>query len=99
MPIRLSVLLALAAMTVLLVFSAPAGARPGGRAHAHGAKLSPPTIHEPFTPLPCNGAPAQRTTLQMEGCAEQQILASDQQIDSLNRAIFGKLFDAAARHP
>ncbi len=33
----------------------------------------------------------------MEGCAEQRILASDKQIDSLNQTIFGKLFDAAAR--
>jgi uncharacterized protein YecT (DUF1311 family) len=41
--------------------------------------------------------PSQRTTVQMEGCAEQQILASDRRIDSLNRSIFGKLLDAAAR--
>lgn len=92
MPIRLSVPLAIVAATILLVSSAPAGATP-----AHASKLSPPTIHESFTPLPCNGAPARRTTLQMEGCAEQQILASDKRIDSLNRSIFGKLFDAAAR--
>ncbi|HUA02913.1 MAG TPA: lysozyme inhibitor LprI family protein [Solirubrobacteraceae bacterium] len=92
MPIRLFALPALAAITVLLVSSAPAGA-----ASAHGAKLAPPVIHESFAPLPCTGAPGQRTTLQMEGCAEQQILASDKQIDSLNRSIFGKLFDNAAR--
>ena len=93
MLIRLSALLALAAATVLLVSWAPAeatsaGATPGGAA---------PVIHESFTPLPCTGAPAQRTTLEMEGCAEQQILASDRHIDSLNRSIFGRLFDAAAR--
>jgi uncharacterized protein YecT (DUF1311 family) len=92
MPIRPSVPLALVVAAVLLASSAPAGAAPG-----HAAKLSPPTIHESFTPLPCTGAPAQRTTLQMEGCAERHILASDKQIDSLNRSIFGKLFDAAAR--
>jgi uncharacterized protein YecT (DUF1311 family) len=92
MPTRLYALLALAAATALLVSSGPAGATP-----PHASKLSPPTIHESFTPLPCTGAPAQRTTLEMEGCAEQQILASDKQIDSLNRSIFGKLFDAAAR--
>jgi uncharacterized protein YecT (DUF1311 family) len=92
MPIRLSALLALAAATALLVSSAPAAAAP-----ARAAKLSPPVIRESFTPLPCSGAPARRTTLQMEGCAEQQILASDTQIDSLNQSIFGKLFDAAAR--
>jgi uncharacterized protein YecT (DUF1311 family) len=92
MPIRVSVPLALAAATVVFVSSTPAGAAP-----AHAATLSPPVIHESFTPLPCTGAPAQRTTLQMEGCAERQILASDKQIDSLNQSIFGKLFDAAAR--
>ena len=92
MPTRLYALLALGAATALLLSSGSAGATP-----AHASKLPPPTIHESFTPLPCTGAPAQRTTLQMEGCAEQQILASDKQIDSLNRSIFGKLFDAAAR--
>ena len=92
MPTRLYALLALGAATALLVSSGSAAATPG-----HAAKLSPPTIHESFTPLPCTGAPAQRTTLQMEGCAEQHILASDKQIDSLNRSIFGKLFYAAAR--
>jgi uncharacterized protein YecT (DUF1311 family) len=92
MRIRLSVPVALAAMTVLLVASAPATAT-----SPLAAKLSPPVIHESFTPLPCTGAPADRTTLQMEGCAEQQILASDKQIDSLNRSLFGKLFDNAAR--
>jgi uncharacterized protein YecT (DUF1311 family) len=79
-------------MTLLLVASAPATAT-----SPRAAKLSPPVIHESFTPLPCTGAPADRTTLQMEGCAEQQILASDKQIDSLNRSLFGKLFDNAAR--
>jgi uncharacterized protein YecT (DUF1311 family) len=92
MPTRTFVSLGLAAATVLLVASAPAGAAP-----ARTAKLSPPVIHEPFTPLPCTGAPAHRTTLEMEGCAEQRILASDSKIDALNRSIFGKLFDAAAR--
>ncbi|MGH2884964.1 MAG: lysozyme inhibitor LprI family protein [Solirubrobacteraceae bacterium] len=31
------------------------------------------------------------------GCAEQQILSSDKQINALNKAVFGKPFDAAAR--
>ncbi|MBV8216881.1 MAG: DUF1311 domain-containing protein [Solirubrobacterales bacterium] len=92
MPTRLFVPLVLGAATVLLVASASAAGAP-----AHAAKLAPPVIHESFTPLPCTGAPAQRTTLQMEGCAEQQILASDKQIDSLNRSIFDKLFDTPAR--
>ena len=91
MRIRPFPLLGLAAAVALLVWS-PASAAP-----AHVAKLSPPVIHEPFTPLPCSGAPGHRSTLQMEGCAEQQILASDKRIDALNQEIFGKLFDAAAR--
>ena len=46
------------------------------------AALAVPPIHEPFTPLPCTGKPAQRTTTQQEGCAEQQILKSDKRIDA-----------------
>lgn len=91
MRIRPFLLLGLAA-AVALVAWAPASAAP-----AHTAKLSPPVIHESFTPLPCSGTPGHRSTLQMEGCAEQQILASDKRIDALNQEIFGKLFDAAAR--
>jgi uncharacterized protein YecT (DUF1311 family) len=91
MRIRSFLLLGLAA-AVALVAWAPASAAP-----AHTAKLSAPVIHEPFTPLPCSGTPGHRSTLQMEGCAEQQILASDKKIDALNQEIFGKLFDAAAR--
>ena len=91
MRIRPFLLLGLAA-AVALVAWAPASAAP-----AHTAKLSPPVIHESFTPLPCSGTPGHRSTLQMEGCAEQQILASDRRIDALNQEIFGKLFDAAAR--
>jgi len=91
MRIRPFLLLGLAA-AIAVVAWAPASAAP-----ARTAKLSPPVIHEPFTPLPCSGAPGHRSTLQMEGCAEQQILASDKKIDALNQQIFGKLFDAAAR--
>jgi uncharacterized protein YecT (DUF1311 family) len=91
MRIKPFLLLGLAA-AVALVAWAPASAAP-----AHTAKLSPPVIHESFTPLPCSGTPGHRSTLQMEGCAEHQILASDKKIDALNQEIFGKLFDAAAR--
>ena len=91
MPNRFLVSLVLAAATVLLA-AAPAGAAP-----ARAANLSPPVVHEPFTPLPCTGAPGHRTTLEMEGCAEMRILASDGKIDALKVAIFGRLFDDAAR--
>ena len=93
---RSSLLLGLASAVVLIATSAAAdaAASPG---QARVAKLSPPVIRDPFTPLPCTGAPGHRTTLQMEGCAEKQILASDKRIDALNEAIFGRLSDSAAR--
>ncbi|HUA69991.1 MAG TPA: lysozyme inhibitor LprI family protein [Solirubrobacteraceae bacterium] len=86
----------IATSAVVLSTTAAAGAA-GSPGHARLAKLAPPVIHESFTPLPCTGAPGHRTTLEMEGCAEQQILTSDKRIDALNQEIFGKLFDAAAR--
>lgn len=104
MPTRSSLLIGVASTTVAIATSAvvliatsaaaDAARSPG---QARPASLSPPAIHESFTPLPCAGAPRHRTTLQMEACAERQILSSDKQIDALNSAIFGKLFDAAAR--
>jgi uncharacterized protein YecT (DUF1311 family) len=62
-----------------------------------GAALTIPPIHEPFTPLPCTGKPAQRTTTEQEGCAEQQILKSDKRIDALDGTILGDLGSAAAK--
>lgn len=96
---RTSLLLALASATALLAGASPAGASPpaAGATRGHSAKLSPPVIHESFSPLPCTGAPSNRTTIQQEGCAEQQILRSDKTIDALNQSIFGKLFDNRAR--
>jgi uncharacterized protein YecT (DUF1311 family) len=90
-----AVLIATSAVVLIATSAAADAARSPGQARPAG--LSPPVIREPFTPLPCTGAPGHRTTLQMEGCAEQQILSSDKQIDALNTAIFGRLFDAAAR--
>jgi uncharacterized protein YecT (DUF1311 family) len=84
--------LAVTAATVCLAASAPAGALTG-----HAAKLAPPVIHEPFTPMPCSGKPGNRSTLQEEGCAEQQILHSDKQIDALNQKIFNALHTTSAR--
>src|SRR5690242_3758298 len=72
-------------------------------AQAHGAAtatapgLAPPVAHERFTPLPCSGQPKHRATLQEEGCVEQQILASDAQINALARSIFSLLPSDAAR--
>jgi hypothetical protein len=50
--------------------------------------LSPPVIQESFTALRCDGAPGHRSTVGVEGCAEQQILRSDRTIDALNESIF-----------
>lgn len=61
----------------------PAGAGAAGRAA--------PVIHEKFTTQPCSGKPAHRSTLQLEGCAEQRVLGLDQEIDVLNADIFAKL--------
>lgn len=81
-----------AAATVALTSAASAIA-----SSPHAGTLAPPVIHESFTPLPCSGSPGHRSTLQMEGCAEQQILRSDKQIDTLNRRIFNALHSASAR--
>jgi uncharacterized protein YecT (DUF1311 family) len=83
-----------ACATVALTSAAQALASNG---QGHAAALAPPVIHESFTPLPCTGAPGKRTTLQEEGCAEQQILRSDKQIDTLNQKIFTALSTNSAR--
>ena len=81
-----------ACATVALTSAAQALASNG-----HAAKLAPPVIHESFTPMPCSGSPGNRTTLQEEGCAEQQILHSDKQINAFNQKIFNALHTNSAR--
>jgi uncharacterized protein YecT (DUF1311 family) len=100
MPNRFSSIAAVAVTSATIALAtaataATAGAAGAGRAHA--AKLAPPVIKESFTPLGCSGSPGHRSTLQMEGCAEQQILRSDKQIDALNRKIFDALPSSSAR--
>lgn len=70
----------------------------GVAAHTHIAARGAPVIQERFTTLPCAGTPARRTMLELEGCAEHQVLASDAQIDSLNNRIYARLGTARARH-
>ena len=79
--------------TLVAVLSACLCLMPGGAVAL--AALSPPVIHESFTPLPCPTHP--QSTLDLEGCAEQHILKTDRQIDVVSRAIFARLFDDAAR--
>src|SRR3954451_2453333 len=49
----------------------------------------PPVVHETFTPLPCPAHP--QAQLELEGCAEKAILATDHGIDSVNATIFARL--------
>jgi uncharacterized protein YecT (DUF1311 family) len=73
--------------TAVLVGAALAAAP----AVAGAATLGPPVVKEGFTPLPCTGTPSHRTTVQLEGCAERQILASDKTINALNMRVWGTL--------
>jgi uncharacterized protein YecT (DUF1311 family) len=86
-----------AASAFAAVFALVGVAHAGTPVPAHGAKLSAPVIHETFTPLPCKGKPNSRTTIQQLGCAEQQILKTDKQIDALSVSVFSRLHDDAAR--
>jgi uncharacterized protein YecT (DUF1311 family) len=91
---RFSSIVAVAASSATVALAAAASA---GASGAHATRLAPPVIRESFTPLPCGGSPGHRSTLQMEGCAEQEILRSDTQIDALNKKIFGALPTGSAR--
>jgi len=66
-------------------------------AAASATTLSPPVVTERFTPLPCQGSPAHRTTIELEGCAEQQVLAADKTINRLNRQVFSGLSSTSAK--
>jgi uncharacterized protein YecT (DUF1311 family) len=96
MPSPLVPLAAAAAATGALGLTALAS-RTQDPSSARAAAASVPPIREPFTPLPCSGAPGHRDTLQLEGCAEQLILHSDAQIDRLAQSIFTLLADSASQ--
>lgn len=86
------------AVLAVLVGVAALGTVPGaGAARTRAARLSAPVVHESFTPLPCTGTPASRTTREQEGCAEQQVSRTDRQINALNAKIFGRLHNATAK--
>jgi uncharacterized protein YecT (DUF1311 family) len=89
----------LLALTVLALAAAAvtaiASAQPRPRVTA--AKLSPPVIHEIFTPLPCAGKPNARTTVEQEGCAEHEIVRTDKLIDAASASLFRRLPDDPAR--
>jgi uncharacterized protein YecT (DUF1311 family) len=55
----------------------------------------PPVIHEPFTKLGCPAHPV--STVELEGCAEKTLLASNRQVDAAASRIFRLLRSTAAR--
>lgn len=59
----------------------------------------PPKIKEPFSanPLPCTGTPDKRTTVQMEGCIQQDILKTDAKVESLDQSVHSLLGTANAQ--
>jgi uncharacterized protein YecT (DUF1311 family) len=61
------------------------------------AKPTAPVIEEAFAVLPCPDPKSPGTTLEMQGCAQREILASDKKIDAVAKAIFGRLRGDAAR--
>ena len=69
------ILLTLVAAAVTAASASPAG-----------AGVTPPVIHEPFTPLPCPLHPD--TTLDVEGCQERRVLRTDRTINTRVRTIF-----------
>lgn len=84
-------------LAVVAVAVLPSLAGSANAERTPAAKLSPPTIHESFTLLPCKGKPGSRTTLELEGCAEHQILTTDKSIDALEKTIFHRLGTDSAR--
>jgi uncharacterized protein YecT (DUF1311 family) len=85
-------------LSVVAVFAASAAlaaAHAGPPPAARVAVVTPPTIHERFTLLPCPSRP--QTTLGLEGCAEHDIVRADKQIDGAVRVLFGLLPDDSAR--
>ena len=78
-------------LVLVLLIAIAVGAIP---AHA-GRSLTPPVIHELFTPLPCPKDPG--TTLELEGCSEKATLATDRAINAQAAAIFRLLRTAVAR--
>lgn len=94
MPNRFSSFAAVATATATVALATAVSA---GAAAGHAAKLAPPVIKESFSVMACTGSPGHRSTLQLEGCALQQILRSDKQIDGLNRKIFSALPSDSAR--
>ncbi|MEO9117841.1 MAG: lysozyme inhibitor LprI family protein [Solirubrobacteraceae bacterium] len=86
-----------AVLAVLAGAAALVTAPGAAAARTQGVTLSAPAVHESFSPLPCTGTPASRTTQEQEGCAEQLVSRSDRQINALNVKIFGRLPKATAK--
>jgi uncharacterized protein YecT (DUF1311 family) len=67
--------------------------------NAVGAAAKPvtPVIKEAFTTLACPDPDSPDTTLEAQGCAQREILASDKKIDAVAKTVFGRLRSDAAR--
>jgi len=76
-------------IVTLLVFCVAGG--PTAATAAEG----PPVIHEPFTKLGCPAHPV--STVELEGCAEKALLASNRQVDAAASRIFRLVRSDAAR--
>jgi uncharacterized protein YecT (DUF1311 family) len=59
------------------------------------AASGPPVIHEPWTPLPCPMHP--QSTVEVEGCLEKAVTASDRRINARVATIFRLLRTASDR--
>ena len=66
-----------------------------GSAASAPSSLTPPKISESFTLLPCPTRP--KSTIELEGCAEREILKSDNAINRVAGEIFRRLGTRGAR--
>src|ERR1700755_2995572 len=82
-------------MSRLLLAAVPALAVLALAAPPALAALQPPVVKDTFTPLACPKDP--QTTLELEGCAEQEILSTDKSINAVAKTIFGRFQDDAAK--
>jgi uncharacterized protein YecT (DUF1311 family) len=80
---RQALLIGLAALIAAIHVASSQGAASAPTTGA--APLEPPPIHEHFTQLACPSRPV--STVDFEGCAEQVVLRTDKEIESLDSSI------------
>jgi len=90
--------LASAAVGAVALLGSGCGSNASGSQHS--ATPSPPTlprIHEAFTTLPCPAKDSTATALAIEGCAEQEILLTDREIEARARQAFAHMTPSGRR--